>query len=295
MGYPNEIEEEEDFRPVVENADGTADVDLDAPHAPADDEGGSWRSRKRMRYDEAVKERDEALAAIENERKARLELEDRVNKFQREASEFASTIEPQADPDDDALDELDTERDNIQKEWAALNPTQAPELRASFQKRLRMNEQRRMEIQAERVLEKHEQRRGTADPLITYKKQVLEGDFPDIAGNKAAFAYADGYWKQQRAKGRNDGIELFKEALETAREEFKTAPRKGPGGKPTEAQRAKYAGQGKGAGGGAAPNGRFRMSKEMVEMADIAYDHIDDPDVRRQTWAREVGSKMKKS
>ena len=284
-----EIDEDDDFQSVIENDDGSADVSLDAPDD--DDRGGSHKGRKRMRYDEAVRERDEAVSAIAEERKARLELEDRVNSFQREASDFANNLDPAPDQKESALDVLDEERDNIQKEWAGLDPDRANELRPSFNKRLRANEQSRAELHAERVFEKRQQG-NQVNPLVAYKKQVLEGDYPDVANSKAAFEYADGYWKQQRAKGRSDDIELLKESLDQAREEFRTAPRKSGNGKPSDAQKARYSGEGRGAGsGGGKSSGRFKMTKEMREMADEMYDHIPDSAVRWQTWAREVGTK----
>jgi anion-transporting ArsA/GET3 family ATPase len=287
------MEDEEDFNPVIENDDGSADVDLDASLDDDSEPSGGWRAKKRMRYDEAVRERDEAVAAIENERKARLELEDRVNRFQREASDFANNIEgPQVDPAERVLDELDEERDTIQKEWAALDPERAKELRGDFTKRLRQNETRRSELHAERVYQRQQQRQQVA-PLVAYKKQVADGDFPDVMTNQAAYAYADGYWKQQRAKGRSDDIELFKEALTVARDEFGTAPRKTGAGKPSASTKARFSGEGRGAGSGGKPSGRVRMTKEMKEMADTLYEHIDDPAQRYQTWAREIGSKKR--
>lgn len=117
---------------------------------------------------------------------------------------------------------------------------------------------------------------------------ALKAQHADVFANQAAALHVDYAFKRLRAEGKPDTLETAQAAVAEAR---RVILKQGPtGGKPTQAQKAKYTGSASGAGGqaGREPVPVIKLSEQGKKMADAALGHIKDEKKRYETWGKRM-------
>lgn len=273
-----ELDDEIDNEEValVDNDDGSVDVPL---------------SRKEKKQARKAKYEDMQRELAEMKR-VQAESSARQASFERDAIDEAAQLRAERSPNarKSPLDQLEEQRERLSTQWASMSAEQrADEKTQQEYKRAGIeNERARIRLAAEQVVA--EKQTNTAAEA---QRQMIRAEFPDVVDDDKTRMWAQGYFQQQRATRKDvTDIELTRESFGAAREQFKTRGRKGPGRKPSEEERGRYSGEGKGAGGGGSDRKSFRMTTEFRDMADHMWP--DMPEAQRyQKWAREVGSKLK--
>jgi hypothetical protein len=126
---------------------------------------------------------------------------------------------------------------------------------------------------------------------------VVVGRYQDVTRDQLGLAHANTYYMEQKRKGTKlDEVELVEESMKYGRaklrgEAFSPATRERP--RPTKNQQAKYTGTGSNSSAGApAPSERRTITTEEKRLADKLYSHIQDPEMRKQMFYKNV--KMKR-
>lgn len=264
--------------------DGTVELELD-DDIDSPEESGTRQERKRDRYDIRLKEA-EAAAREYQEKLAKLEGDFRELKGRAEGFE-ASFDDEIDDPLEERQRSVLEEQKEIQDEWNALEPrARTPEMHAKFSERLQQTQMDLLDIVAEKR-ERNRPQQPQVDPALAYQQQVITAEYGDVVQNQRAMAYADGLWLQMRASGREDSLELKREALQTAREKFATSSKRGE--RPGATDRERHSGVSGRAGAAAGPRpGTVRLTKEDMRNANALYNHIPDEKARYKLYAKEI-------
>jgi hypothetical protein len=263
------------------------DDDLDEDPLAGDVDDDSWRGRKRKRADVLLREREAEAkrleAELEKEREQSKKLNERVGKLEDVANRLVE--DELDDPHDVELAQLQDERKAIQKQWYGLSAQARDERQDEFEARMAENEAKRTDVAVRRALAKQ---KGGQNP-VNYQQAVLRGEYSDVWENQNAMQFADGYWKQEVAKGRDrNSLELRREAMQAARETFKTSTEKGQPHDP--ATRAKYTGTAS-TGSGASPN-RVTLTAADRMMADARFP--DMPEKQRYQRFAQIKKRAQK-
>lgn len=122
---------------------------------------------------------------------------------------------------------------------------------------------------------------------------ALKANHADVFANPDAAEYVNFAFNSLRRKGRPDSLETAQAAIAEAR---RVILKQGPtGGRPTQAQKAKYTGSASGAGGqaGREPVPVIKLSESGKKMADAAMPHIKDDKKRYELWGKRMWEKDK--
>lgn len=121
----------------------------------------------------------------------------------------------------------------------------------------------------------------------------------DVYGNEqvrrwagAQYALLEAEYTQPNGQLRVDPQELHDLVMKQARRKFRIE-RSGVS-EPSQADRRRHSGSSRSASPAGPQRNTIVMKKEYKEMADVAYSHIKDEKERYRTWAREVGSELRK-
>lgn len=265
------------------------EVSLEEPEKEDDgspekgEETKSRSQRRSERYDEMRRERDETRAEIE-----RLKAEVSQLRQTPPASspapapkdEYEEGIERTYRRQDELMSLVRSRGDSITQEEAQRWGDEAKSLE---------RERARLLYRQEAARDQSQKPNGSVEQLIAMQN-------PDVMGNQNAMAFAEGYYRMETAKGRQAGQELLDEAFDSARVNvLKTSPRHQRG--PSASDKARYAGMGRGlaSGGGKEAEGRksVRLSQHEIEMANVAFSHIEDPKERLRQYAKKVKLKQR--
>jgi len=252
---------------LKENDDGTVDV----PMSPRRQKRGNRYAKMQAELEAGKRERDEMRAQQRD--------------FELAAAEEAGALRRQQAPQKTVKESLEEERERLATQWAGLSAEQRSDERTQKEyKRLASeNEDRRIEHAAERVVS-----RRAGNQQVETNRAMMAAEYPDVVGNAQAVKWSEGYWQMEAAKGRTGDMNLTREAFQAAREEFRTGGRRGTNDRPTAAEKGRFAGERKGAGGGAGKSsGTMRMSKDSMALADELYPDLPES-VRYRKFAKEV-------
>ena len=240
-------------------------------------EQANREEKKANRFKEQLERADAAEAQI-----GRLNAELAASRVESQRQQRQQT--PQEDPYKGRVDDLHTQRDQLDAEWNSKQ--QAGTLTDDEQKRLRG---RSRELDEERIavlFDKAEARkRANVNPAEERMREV-RSQYRDVADNPPAFQWADAKVRLRRAKGEEYSHEMVEEEMNNAREEF------GLGKHAGTKNRGRYASAPGGGGRQSSPESRtstMKMTKELKQMADQMYGDIDDEKKRYQHWVNEHG------
>lgn len=122
---------------------------------------------------------------------------------------------------------------------------------------------------------------------------MMRAQWPDVVSNMGALRWANGYYEQQVALGRQDLANVQRESFEAARRQFGMAGRPPP----NSAERGRYMGSGRGAHGGSnEPLSDLGSDEEVVfqRAADALYPNEPDEGKRLMKY-RAALRKQKKA
>jgi hypothetical protein len=122
--------------------------------------------------------------------------------------------------------------------------------------------------------------------------QQFTTEHADVTTNPKAWNWAIGLWQQKvQGEGEADTKDLAERILDQARVKFGMKPRRGGGGNPDAATRARLSGvSAQGGAGDGESSGAVRMGPRERKMAEELYDK-DPPKVAWQKWANGPGKR----
>lgn len=265
------------------------------PPEKDDDDGGPTprQQRKRERYDEMQRERDDA------HRRA-AEAEARAAAIQVQAQ-----MRPQEKPKDPFEEEDKQIKSDWQKHMALADATKeaSPETVTKWREEYFSILGRQQRLEARRVA------RETAGPPVNMEEEMtkahIRANHGDIVASRRAMVMADGIMMQRLAReGRNHlTLKDYDEAFAETRRVLRMPGAQAPA--PSEETRRKFSGHGLGGASngstGREGRGEIRMSAEMQEMAESQYKFGIDkngkkyrlkPEESHAKWAQNAGKKV---
>lgn len=288
MPRPDEIEEQDDDL-LLDGDD--AEPDFEVPEdGPIEVPTETRADRRRNRFREQIEAR-EAAERERDELKRQLEQATRQPVYQPPPQ--AAPAGP--DPIDKELDDIYERRKQLAENYYARS-AKGEVSREEHDKYLRdarklEGETMRLEVRRELARSGHQGQ----SPQDATRHAVKVRHF-DVAANPQAWAYAEHeYLKQTKALGKPDSVDLLDEVMDDARKQFRIGRYKdgAAGPEPTARDRARLAGPPRGS---ASPQGKrtYQMSELERQMADIAFEHIEDPKERYRLYAQGLTSDSKK-
>lgn len=252
----------------------------DETDTPTRREKRSNRYREEREAREAAERRAEVLAAQQNE------LMQRLIELQRPK-------EPEVDHQADLSKEYRaTEREliRLRSEYSqrAAQYEQAGQRMPDAEIDEFIGRQEKLELRKHAIIgDNYVRERGLQAPDPRKLQQqmeisVLRAQNTDVFNNADAAEYVNYAYRRLLRSGQPDNIATVQAAVVEAR---KTILKKADSPKPTQNQKAKYAGGGVG-GGSASETPVFRITEAGKRMADSAYSHIKDDNKRYQMWAK---------
>lgn len=248
------------------------------------------KERGRLREEHSRMTEEHGRVTRENselkERVAR--LEGAVTAGMQQTRREVDRAEAADDPSAAELDGIYEEQSNLALQIETLGPKMTDEQQRQFRKKYQQLERRKIEIVTQGALAK--QPRETQDPQARMR-DAIQFQYSDVYGNDRAREWAKGRYYTLIAdpiNPRREGPETVKEALEEARVKF------GLTGRPVNgSEREKFAGTGRGGGGSErGPITKITMTKGQEKLADVAYSHIKDKELRHKMWAAKAGKRM---
>ena len=268
-------------------------IDLDAPtDGDEPDEPGkpTRREKRQARARDWQAEKDARIEALERK------LEDATSSMpQRVVEQLRQQLQheqqrqqPQGPNYDQQIAALDGYRDNLVRTFSAETAakTMTEQRSQEIERQLKLIENRKSELQAEKVYARHAATQPRPyDPIEQEARQVTT-EFSDIYKDQRALNMANGHYHMLLAEGASDGPETRRKALEFARRRMK-------GGRFDATEASMFRGQSAGGGGQVSkPVGnRIEMTAERKKAADAMYAHIRDPKERYTLWAKKCGRK----
>lgn len=299
MGFPEETENE-DREPVVAEDEGGVTVDVSGDDEGGDDDQGgeeqqpAARGKKQTREERKaargrLRQENDQLRQQQQELTARTErLENALNQAisggRREQDQHRQQGDGRQDQTDAELESVYEEMQGLSAQVEALGNKITPQQLQTLTKRYRQLDARKHELIAERVAARNAPREDPTSRM----REALRFSYSDVYAKPSAVRWAQGWFHMQVAKGREAGPDLVRESLDEARKEF------GMGrAAPTDQQRARFTGVSRGGtGAGAAPTTKVTLTKSQMKMADTAYGHVKDKNVRYQMWAKKAGKRL---
>lgn len=293
----NDAAEDEERGTTVdleEGGDDQADDEGEEPAAAAGQQAdGKPKTRKEKKAERGrLRQAHEATTRENGELRERIaRLEGAVSRSARDTSTKVGRAAGEDDPSESELNEIYDQQITIQTQIEALGKNITKEQVDRFQKQAIKLDIRKSELIAERVNKRNA--RSSGDSERDLNKRALQIQYADVYTHPRAPGWAQGRFHQLFAEeGKEDGsngIELVRRSLEEARVKFGLAKRPAP----TDNERSRYSGVARGGGSAAAgPPTKITLSKGQMKMADAAYGHIKDKDVRYKTWAQKAGRRI---
>jgi len=195
--------------------------------------------------------------------------------------------EPKSDPLQEEIDAVYKRRRNLAQQHSER--AQAGTLTAA-EEEVMLKEGRELEESTAALVYRREaaKERDNVDPRQKTIERI-QIQYPDVAENAGAWAWADGRARQLLAKGRQYSQDLVREVMEETRREFRIGGAASPRDDRTRASLAAPT-RGSGSRAAAPASGKIRMTPMMRSMADAAYPNIKDVKKRYQHWAETSGS-----
>lgn len=278
------------------------EIDLEeAEEAVEDDEQAPasktrWQ-RRQERYRQMQDREQEASRRAEAAEKREADARQLLATMQGHlAQQFAAQQRPAEkvpDPLDARLDSLFNEQDLLYREYNSRSNQMTAAEHADFAKRQRALSRQMMEIGGELAVRKLGV--GRNDPEQTRSQivaQELHMRHGDVLRDERMRMYADGVWRQLRAKGREDDWSTIDDAFDQTRKAFGLRPKNGATA-PSAGYKAKLQGNPRGMGGNGSEGRQVvTMTKEFQQMANAVYEHVKDPQKRYRMWAAGPGRRL---
>jgi hypothetical protein len=300
VAVKNPFKESDDEREAVENVGKPEDEEKSVEVSVADDDDDdddnddespqpSRADKKRAR---GMRHR-EALEAVERERQARLEAENRALQYQQMMT-YQQSQRPPAEPDVDPVEKEILETYETQRRIVAqasvlaekLPRAEYEEIHKDFMKQSRAAEERRAELMAQKVIRKQ----GLEVHNIAQEaaRQQFFSSISDVMSDPKARLLADGIVRQMWAEGKPDSFETARAAAEEARRRMGWNKRPAP----TQSEKAKYTGMpAKTSGVSTAPQSNVvRLSPAQQKMANELFKHLPEKE-RYKRFAKNLAKK----
>lgn len=256
---------------VSDDRDGAFDLD------PPRDREGKRQNRFKEAQERAERERDLRMKA-EAEAAALRALHTASGGVPRP---------PQEDP-------LAAEQESVYQERLALARSYNAQAAAGnlsdeeserFQRTARTLEEKSTRLAFRKMRIEEERSRDPREENI----RRIQIQHPDVAGDSAAWNWADGRARQLLARGREYGPDLVSEVMEETRREFGMGKHKNRA--PEDPKTRAALSSPRRGGGGSSPSmpTKIRMDDGMRAMADSAFPNIQSPAKRYRHWAQTVG------
>lgn len=294
------IDQNDDQELATDDERTTVDI-TEEPDDEGGDEGDQRTAGDRETRDEKKRNRKRLRDELEEARRQNQTLTDRLNRsehvqqdIQRQLAETRTQIGRAQDRGDDPLE---TELKDVRRRLQSLATTAArlgdKGTKEEFDDLQRQAEELRdkeLDLVTERKLR---QMRPAEDPQAG-TRQALRGMYPDVYANPKALGWAKGRFQQIIAEKGEPANEA--EAFNMAKQAFDESKRQFRIGQPppSEDQRRKFDGMPRG-GAGSGGKGKVTevtMEKHDERMANAAYPHIKDKNVRMQMWAKKAGKRL---
>lgn len=247
------------------------------------------KEKRQARLQGIIQQGKKNAEELEAERKANLELRERLARL--EGVVVANQHQRQAPAD--GKDEFERELDDIyQKQQNAYQAAQAEVKAGTFdEKRQRYYEgiardieARKTEVHTRRVLAQTEGQRQQ-----NQAQQVWVQKYPEVYRNNNAFQYAQAKAQQRLSLGEQITPQVVDEIMTETMTTFKIGAKPAP----TANERAKLSGMpasGGGGGGGRGPG--VTLTPELRRMAIAAYDHLPE-DEAIKAWTNKTGKRLR--
>lgn len=256
---------------------------------------GNRLDRKRARG--RVREENETLREDKRkleERLAALEARPQTDPALIEALQaIGRPQQSQVDPIDAQLSDVDRQIDDLQASYQAKVKagTLTEQDKEDIRRRANQLQERKTGLFVSRTV-REAQRRAPPPPQNGDVQQMLRARHADVYTDPIAVQVAESHFNLLRARGEPDSLETVDKAMALTRRERGMKPssldRDDDGGRPDKGSRSRFSGDGAGSSGRGAPKS-IRMNKQMRELADMQYSHIEDPNKRYQLWANNAG------
>jgi hypothetical protein len=273
----HEDEEEPNGDVTVDLADKPAKDDDEDP----EDTGPAQRSQptRDQKKQNRFKEAQERAAAAEA-RALQREEENRqlTQRLLLSQPQQIDNRPKQPDPYERAIEMANKEAELIRREFATLTPEEQAKQHGDYDKKFEEARRRayKLEVEREFALRAPQQQRPQNNVQQEVVKTMITTTYPDIVNNPKHLAWADARHRQLQAEGLPDDHATLHRAMTETRTQFGL-----PGGAPSEATKAKFAGTSRGSnGGGGAPSSSVTLTRDEVKRAKQAYP--GDPDALKK-------------
>lgn len=248
------------------------------------------RQKRQERLQGIIQQGKKNAEELEAERKANLELRERLARLEGVVVANQSRPPP---PPADGKDEFERELDEVyQQQQNAYKAAQAEVKAGTFDEKrqayyeniARGIEARKTEIHTRRVLAQTEGQRQQ-----NQAQQVWVQKYPDVYRNQNAFQYAQAKAQQRLSLGEQITPQVVDEIMAETMTTFKIGARPAP----TQNDRAKLSGMpASGGGGGRGDGGGITLTPALKQMALAAYDHLPEAEAIK-AWTNKTGKRLR--
>jgi hypothetical protein len=262
-----------------------------------DDEEESEPSRlekKKNRYADLRRERDEAATKLRDEQRRADMAEMKAMSLEQYARGAQALMgsQGQKSAHDIELERLAKEQQGVINAFSARRAVlpQGQDLPAEEYDKMRA-EVNRLQVQQQRAIVRHElgaQPRAATpmDAQVAAQEAMLRSKYPDIMGNPQYSTHTAHLFNAKKSAGLDD-TRALEEAVGETRKAFKL---KGPG--PSDIEKARYAGPSTGLAGTTSSGKRAIMMSEDMKKIAIRANKGLPPEEAIRKWAKEVGPRV---